>query len=130
MSKHTTYNKVFSIYGSGKVFKYSLERGIGLIAPVATAATSVGQTSFVANWNAYTGAVYYLLDVSTSSSFSSFVLQNQIIFAPTTSYTVTGLTANTTYYYRLRASTSPAPFSQTPWQQNTDHWQLINTNWN
>jgi surface protein len=28
MSKHKTYNKIFSIYGSGKVFKYSLERGV------------------------------------------------------------------------------------------------------
>ena len=31
MSKHKTYNKIFSIYGSGKVFKYSLERGGGVV---------------------------------------------------------------------------------------------------
>ena len=30
MSKRKTYNKIFSIYGSGKVFKYSLERGAGV----------------------------------------------------------------------------------------------------
>jgi hypothetical protein len=101
MSKHTTYNKVFSIYGSGKVFKYSLERGIGLIAPVATAATGIGDTSFTANWNAYAGAFYYLLDVSTSPTFNTFILQDQVVFG--ISYTVTGLTSNTTYYYRLRA---------------------------
>jgi len=72
-------------------------------APVATAATGVGQTSFTANWNAYTGATYYLLDVSLSSSFSTFVLENQFVL--TNSYAVTGLSSNTTYYYRVRAVT-------------------------
>jgi hypothetical protein len=75
--------------------------------PVATAATGVGETSFTANWNAFAGATYYLLDVSTSSSFSSFVLEDEVVLAPTTAYLVAGLTANTTYYYRLRASTDP-----------------------
>jgi len=72
--------------------------------PVATAATGVGETSFTANWNAFVGAQYYLLDVSTSSSFSSFVFQDRVIY--TNSYAVTGLTASTTYYYRVRASTT------------------------
>lgn len=74
-----------------------------LTVPVATAATSVGETSFTANWNAYSGATYYLLDVSTSSSFSSYVLQDKVVYS--TSYAVTGLASNTTYYYRVRAST-------------------------
>lgn len=77
---------------------------------VATSATGVGETSFTANWNPYSGAQYYLLDVSTSSSFSSFVLQNQVV--STNSYIVTGLTASTTYYYRVRASTDPDPDAQ------------------
>jgi phage major head subunit gpT-like protein len=70
-------------------------------APVATAATGVGQTSFTANWNAYSGATYYLLDVSESSDFSTFVYENQI--TTSTSYVVIGLNSNTTYYYRVRA---------------------------
>lgn len=70
--------------------------------PVATAATGVGETSFTANWNSFAGASYYLLDVSLSSSFSSFVLQDTVTTA--TSYVVTGLTASTTYYYRIRAA--------------------------
>jgi hypothetical protein len=71
-------------------------------APVATAATGVGQTSFTANWNAYSGATYYLLDVSESSDFSTFVYENQI--TTSTSYVVIGLNSNTTYYYRVRAN--------------------------
>jgi hypothetical protein len=73
--------------------------------PVATAATGVGETSFTANWNAFAGAQYYLLDVSTSSSFSSFVGSYQNFVVLTTSQLVSGLTASTTYYYRLRAAT-------------------------
>lgn len=83
------------------------------LGPVATAATGVGTTSFTANWNTYTGAQYYLLDVSTSSSFSTFVYQDQVVLAPTTSYVVIGLTENTTYYYRLRASTDAVPITAT-----------------
>ena len=73
--------------------------------PVATAATGVGATSFTANWNAFVGASYYLLDVSTSSSFSSFVGSYQNFVVLSTSQLVSGLTASTTYYYRLRAAT-------------------------
>ena len=71
----------------------------------ATIATGIGITSFTANWNAFSGAQYYLLDVSLNSSFSTFVYQDQVVLAPTTAYVVIGLTENTTYYYRVRAST-------------------------
>ena len=79
--------------------------GSVVVVPVATAATGVGQTSFTANWNAFAGANYYLLDVSLNSSFSSFVgsYQNYVVIG--TSQLVSGLTPNTTYYYRLRAAT-------------------------
>ena len=73
-------------------------------APVAIAATGVGTTSFTANWEAYSRAYLYLLDVSESSDFSTFVYENQVVYAPTTSYVVIGLNSNTTYYYRVRAS--------------------------
>jgi phage major head subunit gpT-like protein len=70
-------------------------QGVDLVwqnAPVATAATGVGQTSFTANWNAYSGATYYLLDVSVSSDFSTFVYEDhEIVYAPNTSYVVIGL---------------------------------------
>jgi len=77
--------------------------GTTVSLPVAIEATGIGETSFTANWNPYPGAIYYLLDVSTSSSFSTFVYQDQ--YTTSTSYVVIGLSANTTYYYRVRANT-------------------------
>jgi hypothetical protein len=44
------------------------------------------------------------LDVSTNKSFTTYVPGYQNLdVGNTTSYNVTGLTLNTTYYYRLRA---------------------------
>ena len=73
-------------------------------APVATAATSLAETNFAANWNSSSGAAGYYLDVSTVSSFASFVSGfNQKDVGNVTSYTVTGLAGGTTYYYRVSA---------------------------
>jgi phosphodiesterase/alkaline phosphatase D-like protein len=73
-------------------------------APVASAATNITTTSFTAHWSSVSGATSYLLDVSTSSTFSSFVtgFQSRNV-GNVTSFSVTGLTASTTYYYRVRA---------------------------
>ncbi len=75
-------------------------------APLAGAATSVTQTSFVANWSATTGATSYLLDVATDAAFTSFVSGYNGASVASTSSSVTGLTGGTTYYYRVRASNS------------------------
>lgn len=73
-------------------------------APTATAATSVGQNSFTANWRAVTGANAYHLDVSTSSSFSSRLSgYNDANMYTSTSCNVVGLGSGSTYYYRVRA---------------------------
>ena len=73
-------------------------------APVATAATSIAQTSFSAKWNASTGATGYYLDVSKVNNFASFVtgFNNKSVGNLVTT-SATGLTASTTYYYRVRA---------------------------
>ncbi|PYS46284.1 MAG: hypothetical protein DMF68_19575, partial [Acidobacteria bacterium] len=73
-------------------------------APNANAATGVTSGSFVANWSSSAGATGYRLDVSTSSTFSSFVSGYQDLdVGDVTSHSVTGLIAGTTYYYRVRA---------------------------
>lgn len=72
-------------------------------APVATEATNATDSQFDANWNASTGATGYRLDVSIAPDFSSFVVENQDVGNVLT-FTVTGMTADTVLYYRVRAT--------------------------
>jgi len=74
-------------------------------APVAQAATGITDTGFTAQWSASSGATQYSLDVATDSSFSSYVSSHWqgLNTGNGTSWPVTGLTANTTYYYRVEA---------------------------
>ena len=71
--------------------------------PVATAATSVATTSFTANWNSSANASSYRLDVATDAGFTSYVSGYQDLTVGGTSQSVTGLTPNTAYHYRVRA---------------------------
>jgi hypothetical protein len=73
-------------------------------APVAIAGSSATTTSISANWNAVVSATGYYLDVSTSATFATFVSgYNNLSVGTVTTYSVTGLTIGTTYYYRVRA---------------------------
>lgn len=78
--------------------------GTTALAPTSTTGTTITCTSFFANWNVVSGATSYTLDVSTSSSFSTFVTgYNNTNVGTVTTRQITGLTASTTYYYRVRA---------------------------
>ncbi|MCA3067817.1 MAG: T9SS type A sorting domain-containing protein, partial [Rhodocyclaceae bacterium] len=70
--------------------------------PAASAATTITQTGFTANWNAVTGATGYRLDVS-ADNFATFVTGFSDKAVSGTSDAVTGLAANTAYKYRVRA---------------------------
>ncbi|HEX3599947.1 MAG TPA: fibronectin type III domain-containing protein [Lacipirellulaceae bacterium] len=73
-------------------------------APSAQTATNVSFSSFTAHWNSVSGAIDYRLDVSTSNTFSTYVPGYQnLSVGNVTSFPVTGLSPNTTYYYRVRA---------------------------
>ncbi|MFT3909088.1 MAG: lamin tail domain-containing protein [Ferruginibacter sp.] len=63
-------------YGSQQSFTT-----LSLAAPLATNATSILSNSFVANWNAVTGATSYRLDVSTSSTFSGTTNATDLFFS-------------------------------------------------
>ena len=92
------------------------------LAPVAQActtapdawATHVASYSFAANWSRVSGAASYLLDVSTSSSFSTYVTGYQNLnVGNVTSHIVTGLNASTTYYFRVKCSRFGSRYSST-----------------
>jgi len=73
-------------------------------APVSAAATGVTAAGFTANWNAAAGATGYRLDVSTDVAFGSFVTGYQDLdVGAGLTRSVSGLSASTTYYYRVRA---------------------------
>ena len=74
------------------------------------------RSSFMAMWPSVTGAKGYLLDVSASSSFDSFVDgYHNLDVGDATGRAVTGLSRGTTYYYRVRVydATAPTGYSET-----------------
>jgi len=74
------------------------------IPPVAMAST---RGSFLASWDSVSGATGYRLDVSISSSFSSYVSGYQDLdVGNATNRIVSGLRPGTIYYYRVRAYNS------------------------
>ena len=67
-------------------------------------------TSFMASWDNVAGATGYLLDVSTSDSFSDYVDgYHDLDVGDLTEQVVTDLTPGTTYYYRVRPYTAIGP---------------------
>ena len=81
-----------------------------LSPPTATAATGISSSGFTANWNSQVGATGYRLDVSTSSTFVSFVSSYQDRdVGSAVSWSVSGLSAGTPYYYRVRAYNTGGP---------------------
>jgi len=73
----------------------------------ASAATNITATAFDANWTASAGATTYYLDVATDNGFTNYVSgYNNLNVGNVTTYNVSGLSCNTTYYYRLRANNS------------------------
>jgi len=80
-------------------------------APVATEASDILDNQFQANWNAPSGGApaFYKLDVSETSTFTTFVVgyENLTVFG--TSELVTGLAQNTQYFYRCRAVNASGP---------------------
>nr|MBP7829591.1 hypothetical protein [Kiritimatiellia bacterium] len=74
-------------------------------APESQAATGVTASGFAANWSASAGATNYLLDVSMNSSFTNCVSGYQDLpVGNALTKPVTGLSAGTMYYYRVRAA--------------------------
>src|SRR6266436_8789922 len=77
-------------------------QGVEEVPPVAAMAPT--RSSFMATWDRVSGATGYRLDVSTSSSFSSYVSGYQDLnVGNVTGRIIGGVSSGTTYYYRVRA---------------------------
>jgi endonuclease I len=90
----------------GEEYSFSTSGNSPPAVPTATAATNVGINSFTANWNAASGATSYRLDVSTTNSFGTMLSGYNNLTVNSTSQAVSGLSASTNYYYRVRAYNS------------------------
>lgn len=72
--------------------------------PLASNATSRTQTSFNANWNSSATATGYRLDVALDNSFNTLLSgYNDKDVGDVLTYNISGLNANTNYYYRVRS---------------------------
>jgi hypothetical protein len=82
---------------SGTTYWQSLEEVPSVAAMAPT------RSSFMATWAPVSGAIGYRLDVSTTSSFTSYVSGHQDLeVGNITSRIIGGLSPGTTYYYRVR----------------------------
>jgi hypothetical protein len=92
-----------SNYGSSNTFSIS-----PISAPTATAASSISSSGFSVNWNAVSGATDYRIDVATDPNFTNMVLGYNNVLASsltgggTSRAVYSGISACTTYFYRVR----------------------------
>src|SRR6478752_10254596 len=94
------YSKFANFYPQIRQYLYSSAPA----TPVAIPATFVASYSFRASWRSVSGATGYRLDVATNNSFTNYVPGYQNLnVGNALSRTVAGLSASTTYYYRVRA---------------------------
>jgi hypothetical protein len=100
-------NYIFAGTG-GPVFRRLLSDVANLPAAPTLSSPANGATGVALNpamiWNAVTGATTYRLQVSTSSSFSSTVVNDSTLSG--TSRTIGPLAGATVYYWRVRAKNS------------------------
>jgi len=96
-------NYLFATTYSGKYYKRPLYELTG-ITPTAAAAANIASIAFDAGWSVSAGDLGYRLDVATDAAFTTFVDgYNNKDVGNVTVFRVTGLSAATTYYYRMRA---------------------------
>lgn len=95
-SSVSAYSNTLSVFSSS------------LPTPEVQPATSVGLTSFVAVWKSMSEAESYRVDVATDALFQDILVKYNDVSIKTNNMIIANLSANTTYYYRVRAVNSEA----------------------
>ena len=103
----TYYFRVVAVTPSGNVNSASvtqttLAMPVAPTAPTAPTTASVTATTLALNWSAAADATTYTVQRATNAGFTTG-LTSVATGVTGTSYAVTGLTANTTYYFRVNA---------------------------
>ena len=73
-----------------------------VVAPTLSSASAVTNTGFTANWNAVSGATSYSISVYSNSNFTQQVSGSPFT-SNTNSYSASGLSPSTTYYFKVKA---------------------------
>ncbi len=97
----TYYYRMYAVNSSGQGSASNSLTVLTLPSAPTIASSSITATTATISWSAITGASSYTLQRSSSSSFTTIDVSLSGISGTSTS--VTGLTANSTYYYRLYA---------------------------
>ncbi|HYC85221.1 MAG TPA: DUF6443 domain-containing protein, partial [Chryseosolibacter sp.] len=103
LSPNTNYfYRVRVVNDAGESAHSNTESTVTLpVAVAALPASAIGESTITANWETSpTNA--YLIDLSTSPTFTTFVVRNLAI-TNATRHAFTGLLSTTAYYYRVRA---------------------------
>ncbi len=101
------YFQAFARNSGGTGFTAQASFTTQVAAVTADEESNIAPTSFSANWFATSGATNYFLDVATDSGFSSLLAgYDNLSVGNVLTYAVTGLTSDSTYYYRVRAQSA------------------------
>jgi len=87
----------------GEEYSFSTSGNSPPASPLALPASGVSVSSFTANWNASIGASGYRIDVASNGSFSALIPGYNNYYCTSTNVQIGGLSASSTYYYRIRA---------------------------
>ncbi len=103
-SSTTYYYRIKATNAAGSTTSDALFFKTPVGPPSGLTASQITATGFKVTWAAANAAASYQLDVSTTNSFSSFVsgYNNAPVSAAQAGATLSGLAADTTYYYRVR----------------------------
>jgi len=113
LSANTTYYFRVMAVGTGSYTSsaysgwYSVKTPVGtsttLDRPTGILATAKNSSTVTVNWNAVSNASSYVIQYATNKDFTQNVKTQAVAGGTSNTADVTGLTANTTYYFRVMA---------------------------